>query len=175
MMRAYVEPYEDGEAFHSFSGPVVSHNDYLWLKFAKTVNHSGYPTTYDVIWLCLVFFNRSHECVVKILDPQHRASSKQRGDTPKLLSHWKNRESESFSESIWACACSYWLRLFIILNATLAYKDLILCKSWAKLQKTVLEGSFKCITLIKLSELAGEPALCTWNIRSLLVTVWYKI
>ncbi len=29
MMRAYVEPYEDGEAFHSFSGPVVSHNDYL--------------------------------------------------------------------------------------------------------------------------------------------------
>jgi len=28
-MREFVEPYEDGEAFHSFSGPVVNHNDYL--------------------------------------------------------------------------------------------------------------------------------------------------
>ena len=24
MMREYVEPYEDGESFHSFSGPVVN-------------------------------------------------------------------------------------------------------------------------------------------------------
>ena len=29
MMRLYVEPYEDGESFHSFSGPVVNYNDYL--------------------------------------------------------------------------------------------------------------------------------------------------
>ena len=25
----FVEPYEDGESFHSFSGPVVNFNDYL--------------------------------------------------------------------------------------------------------------------------------------------------
>ena len=29
MLREYVEPYEDGENFHSFSGPVVNCNDYL--------------------------------------------------------------------------------------------------------------------------------------------------
>ena len=29
MMRLYIEPYEDGESFHSFSGPVVNYNDYL--------------------------------------------------------------------------------------------------------------------------------------------------
>ena len=29
LMRPYVEPYEDGESFHSFSGPVVNYNDYL--------------------------------------------------------------------------------------------------------------------------------------------------
>ena len=29
MMREYVEYYDDGEAFHSFSGPVVNHKDYL--------------------------------------------------------------------------------------------------------------------------------------------------
>ena len=29
MMRQFVEPYEDGESFHSFSGPVVNFNDYL--------------------------------------------------------------------------------------------------------------------------------------------------
>ena len=29
MMRLYVEPYEDGEIFHSFSGPVVNYGDYL--------------------------------------------------------------------------------------------------------------------------------------------------
>ena len=29
MMREYVEPYEDGESFHSFSGPVVNCDDYL--------------------------------------------------------------------------------------------------------------------------------------------------
>ena len=29
MMRQYVEPYEDGESFHSFSGPVINYNDYL--------------------------------------------------------------------------------------------------------------------------------------------------
>ena len=29
MMREYVEYYEDGEAFHSFSGPVVDYKDYL--------------------------------------------------------------------------------------------------------------------------------------------------
>lgn len=29
MMREYVEYYEHGEAFHSFSGPVVDHKDYL--------------------------------------------------------------------------------------------------------------------------------------------------
>jgi len=28
-MRQFVEPYEDGESFHSFSGPVVNFNDYL--------------------------------------------------------------------------------------------------------------------------------------------------
>ena len=28
-MRFYVEPYDDGESFHSFSGPVVNYNDYL--------------------------------------------------------------------------------------------------------------------------------------------------
>ena len=29
MMRQFVKPYEDGESFHSFSGPVVNFNDYL--------------------------------------------------------------------------------------------------------------------------------------------------
>jgi len=29
MMREYVEPYEDGESFHSFSGPVVNCDDFL--------------------------------------------------------------------------------------------------------------------------------------------------
>ena len=29
MMRLYVEPYEDGESFHSFSGPVINYRDYL--------------------------------------------------------------------------------------------------------------------------------------------------
>ena len=29
MLREYVEPYEDGESFHSFSGPVVNCDDYL--------------------------------------------------------------------------------------------------------------------------------------------------
>ena len=29
MMRQYVEPYDDGESFHSFSGPVVNCDDYL--------------------------------------------------------------------------------------------------------------------------------------------------
>ena len=29
LMRLYVEPYEDGESFHSFSGPVVNYDDYL--------------------------------------------------------------------------------------------------------------------------------------------------
>ncbi len=29
LMRLYVHPYEDGESFHSFSGPVVNYNDYL--------------------------------------------------------------------------------------------------------------------------------------------------
>lgn len=29
MMREYVEYYDDGEAFHSFSGPVVNHKDHL--------------------------------------------------------------------------------------------------------------------------------------------------
>ena len=29
MMRQYVEPYDDGESFHSFSGPVVNCEDYL--------------------------------------------------------------------------------------------------------------------------------------------------
>ena len=29
MLREYVEYYDDGEAFHSFSGPVVNHKDYL--------------------------------------------------------------------------------------------------------------------------------------------------
>ena len=30
MMREYVEPYSDGESFHSFSGPVVNLDLYLW-------------------------------------------------------------------------------------------------------------------------------------------------
>ena len=29
MMRQFVEPYDDGESFQSFSGPVVNCNDYL--------------------------------------------------------------------------------------------------------------------------------------------------
>ena len=29
VFRLYIEPYEDGESFHSFSGPVVNYNDYL--------------------------------------------------------------------------------------------------------------------------------------------------
>ena len=29
LMRLYVEPYEDGESFHSFSGPVVNYDEYL--------------------------------------------------------------------------------------------------------------------------------------------------
>ena len=29
MLREYVEPYEDGESFHSFSGQVVICDDYL--------------------------------------------------------------------------------------------------------------------------------------------------
>jgi len=29
MLREYVEPYQDGECFHSFSGPVVNCDDYL--------------------------------------------------------------------------------------------------------------------------------------------------
>ena len=29
ILREYVEPYEDGESFHSFSGPVVNCDDYL--------------------------------------------------------------------------------------------------------------------------------------------------
>ena len=29
MMRQYVEPYDDGESFHSFSGPVVNCDDCL--------------------------------------------------------------------------------------------------------------------------------------------------
>ena len=29
MMKPYLEPYEDGDSFHSFSGPVVNYNDYL--------------------------------------------------------------------------------------------------------------------------------------------------
>ena len=29
LMRLYVEPYEDGESFHSFSGPVVNNDEYL--------------------------------------------------------------------------------------------------------------------------------------------------
>ena len=29
MLREFVDPYEDGESFHSFSGPVVNYNDYL--------------------------------------------------------------------------------------------------------------------------------------------------
>ena len=29
MMRQYVEPYDDGESLHSFSGPVVNCDDYL--------------------------------------------------------------------------------------------------------------------------------------------------
>ena len=30
LMRLYVEPYEDGESFHSFSGPVVNYDEYLY-------------------------------------------------------------------------------------------------------------------------------------------------
>ena len=29
MLQEYVEPYQDGECFHSFSGPVVNCDDYL--------------------------------------------------------------------------------------------------------------------------------------------------
>ena len=29
VFRLYIEPYEDGKSFHSFSGPVVNYNDYL--------------------------------------------------------------------------------------------------------------------------------------------------
>jgi hypothetical protein len=29
LMRLYVEPYEGGESFHSFSGPVVNYDEYL--------------------------------------------------------------------------------------------------------------------------------------------------
>ena len=29
LMRLYVHPYEDGESFESFLGPVVNYNDYL--------------------------------------------------------------------------------------------------------------------------------------------------
>ena len=29
LMRLYVEPYEDGESFHFFSGPVVNYDEYL--------------------------------------------------------------------------------------------------------------------------------------------------
>ena len=29
MMRQYVEPYDDGESFHSFSGPVIKCDDCL--------------------------------------------------------------------------------------------------------------------------------------------------
>mgnify|MGYP004282613013 FL=1 len=29
MLREYVEPYQDGECFHSFTGPVVNCDDYL--------------------------------------------------------------------------------------------------------------------------------------------------
>ena len=29
MLREYIEPYDDGESFHSFSGPVVDCNIYL--------------------------------------------------------------------------------------------------------------------------------------------------
>ena len=29
LMTLYVEPYEDGESFHSFSGPVVNYGEYL--------------------------------------------------------------------------------------------------------------------------------------------------
>ena len=29
MLREYVEPYEDGDSFHSFSGPVINCDDYL--------------------------------------------------------------------------------------------------------------------------------------------------
>ena len=29
LMRLYVEPYEDGESFHSFSSPVVNCDEYL--------------------------------------------------------------------------------------------------------------------------------------------------
>ena len=30
LIRLYVHTYEDGESFHSFSGPVVNYNGYLW-------------------------------------------------------------------------------------------------------------------------------------------------
>jgi len=29
LMRLYVEPYEDGESFHSFAVPVVNYDEYL--------------------------------------------------------------------------------------------------------------------------------------------------
>jgi len=29
MLREYIEPYDDGESFHSFSGPVIDCNIYL--------------------------------------------------------------------------------------------------------------------------------------------------
>jgi len=29
MLREYIEPYEDGESFHSFSGPVIDCSAYL--------------------------------------------------------------------------------------------------------------------------------------------------
>ena len=29
LMRLYVQPYDDGESFHSFSGPVVNYDEYL--------------------------------------------------------------------------------------------------------------------------------------------------
>ena len=29
MMRQFVEPYDDGESFHSFSGPIINYDDYL--------------------------------------------------------------------------------------------------------------------------------------------------
>ena len=29
LMILYVNPYEDGESFHSFSSPIVNYNDYL--------------------------------------------------------------------------------------------------------------------------------------------------
>ena len=29
MLREFLEPYEDGESFHSFAGPVINCDDYL--------------------------------------------------------------------------------------------------------------------------------------------------